>query len=323
MNQLDRQPPLNPIADSPGKKKLTITSSYLRKLQRRVAWANTLIPLIGTVVAVASLWVSNITTVAVVLLVSMYALTTIGIEVGFHRYFSHSAFKANPAVRVMLAIFGSMAAQGPVIYWVSNHHRHHQYTDRPGDPHSPHLHAEKKFARLRGLWYAHLGWIFESEMSNPSLYTKDLMRDPTIAKINQFYLLWIILGLAIPAVIAGLATQTWIGAMQGFLWGGLARIFLCNQITYCVNSISHVYGNRPFESNDCSANNVWLALPTAGSTWHNNHHAFPYTAINSFEWWQIDLGGWVIRILEFCGLVSDVRMPTPEAIAAKKKKQPS
>jgi stearoyl-CoA desaturase (delta-9 desaturase) len=155
-------------------------------------------------------------------------------------------------------------------------------------------------------------------MSNPSLYAKDLLRDPTIAKINQFYPLWIILGLAIPAAIGGLATQTWIGAVQGFLWGGLVRVFLVHHMVWAVNSFAHVYGDRPFESDDCSTNNVWLALPSIGGAWHNNHHAFPYTARNSFEWWQIDLGSWFIRLLESCGCVWDVRMPTPEAIAAKK-----
>jgi len=321
LNQLESKSRFDPLASSPAKQKITITSSYLKKLQRRLAWANVLIPTVGSAIAVGSLWVWGISTATAILSVSLYALTMVGVEVGFHRYFSHGAFKANLPTRVLLAVLGSMAAQGPLIYWVSHHRRHHQYSDRPGDPHSPNLDAGKDFGWLRGLWHAHIGWLFDSEMSNPALYAKDLLRDPTIAKLDRFYPVWVLLGLAIPTGVGGLATQAWIGAVQGFLWGGLVRVMLVHHVVWGINSMAHVYGKRPLESGDRSTNNVWLALPSIGGAWHNNHHAFPFAASNCFEWWQIDLGGWFVRFLERCGWVWNVRMPTPETIAAKQQQQ--
>ena len=307
------------LIGSSKRQKITIKNDYLKQLQQRFALATVLIPFLGSVLAIGLLWRSGIGAVEVGLLVSMYALTVVGIEIGFHRHFSHRAFQASLPVRVILAILGSMAAEGPVIHWVSNHRRHHQYSDQMGDPHSPHLHAEKKLGGLRGLWHAHVGWLFESELTNSMLYAKDLLRGSAITKINQMYLIWVILGLAIPAVLGGVLTWTWMGICQGFLWGGLVRIFLVHQVTWSTNSIVHVYGSRPFDTNDCSMNNIWLALPTFGGSWHNNHHAFSNSAITGLKWWQIDLSGWVIRTLEFAGLVWDVKTPTVEMIEAQRR----
>ena len=287
---------------------LTIASDYLQTRYRRLSLVTAAIPFIASVIAIGLLSLLGIGPVEVGLLVCMYALTTLGIEVGFHRHFSHHAFQTTTAVRAILAILGSMAAQGGVIYWVANHRRHHQYTDLPGDPHSPHLGEDGIRGRLRGLWHAHIGWTLEGEVTNSMLFAKDVLRDPVIAKINQLQQIWVVLGLAIPAVLGGVLTWTWMGAFQGFLWGGLVRIFLGHQFIGSTNSICHVYGSRPFNTNDHSANNMWLALFTWGQSWHNNHHAFPNSAIVGLEWWQIDLGAWVIRLLEFAGLVWNVKV---------------
>ena len=300
--------------------KITITNDYLQTIYSRIAIITFIIPFLGTIVAFTLLWWVGISWLEVCLLLSMYALTMIGIEVGFHRYFSHRTFQTNTPIRVLLAILGSMAAQGGVIYWVAHHRRHHQYTDLPGDPHSPHLHGEGLMGRLQGFWFSHLGWFFEGEITNSMLFAKDLLRDPVIGKVNQLHQVWVLLGLAIPTVIGGVVTGTWIGALQGLLWGGFVRIFLGQQIISSTNSICHLYGDRPFDSKDQSTNNLWLSIFSVGQSWHNNHHAFPNSAVAGLHWWQLDPSTWVIRVLEFLRLAWDVNFPTKSMMQAKLKK---
>lgn len=305
-------PDSTPATSLAPSQKLTIDNNYLQTIYRRVALATVLIPVLGSVVALESLWNFGIGKVEIGLLIGMYALTTFGIEVGFHRYFSHHAFQTTTGIKVAIAILGSMAAQGGVVYWVAHHRRHHQYTDLPGDPHSPHLQENW----LRGLWHAHLGWTLDGEVTNSMVFAKDLLRDPVIAKVNQWQQVWVALGLALPTMLGGLLTMTWMGALQGLLWGGLVRIFLAHQIINSTNSICHLYGSRPFDSSDRSTNNIWLAIPSWGQSWHNNHHAFPNSAVVGLHWWQIDLGGWAIRLLEKLGLAWDVEVPAPSLIEA-------
>ena len=297
---------------------ITIESKYLQNAYKRMSFVIVLIPAIGTLVGLGLLWRSGISRWEVGLLVGMYILTVLGLELGFHRYFSHRAFQTTTAIRILLAILGSMAVGGGVIYWVSHHRRHHQYSDRPGDLHSPYLQGDETGFGLRGLWHAHVGWILKGEVTNSMLFAKDLLRDPIITKINRLQLIWVILGLAIPAGLGGVITGTWIGIFRGLLWGGLIRIFLVHQFIWSTNSLCHFYGNRPFKTSDRSTNNIWLAIPTFGQSWHNNHHAFPNSAIVGLEWWQLDLSAWVIRILEMVGLVWDVKIPTATMIDAKR-----
>lgn len=316
------QPDSTPQADlrmgSRQRQNLTITSNYLQTLYRRLTLVTVLIPFTGSLVAIGLLWNSMLSPLDVELLVSMYVLTTLGIEVGFHRHFSHHAFQTTTAVQVILAILGSMAAQGGVIYWVATHRRHHQYSDLPGDPHSPHLHGDGISGRLHGLWHAYVGWLLAGEITNSMLFAKDMLRSPVIVKVNKLHQLWVILGLAIPTVLGGVLTWTWMGAFQGFMWGGLVRVFLGHQTAWLNVSMSHSYGSRPFDTNDGSTNNMWLAILTWGQSWHNNHHAFPNSAISGLEWWQIDLGAWAIRLLEFAGLAWDLKVPTVSMIKLKK-----
>ena len=252
------------------------------------------------------------------LLVSLYILTLVGISVGFHRLFSHSTFQAHVAVKILLAILGSMACQGPLIYWVSNHRRHHQYSDKPGDPHSPYYIEEEAIDPILGLWHAQVGWTFTHEITNTFLFAKDLLRDSVISKVNQLYYFWVLLGLVIPTVLGGILTGTSMGLLSGFLWGGCIRLFLSYHFTNSINSITHLYGKRPFDTKEQSTNNICLAIPTIGEAWHNNHHAFPNSAKFGLQWWQVDLGYWVIRTLEVFGLAWDVKAPTAGMIEAKK-----
>lgn len=303
------------IASSPlPSQKLTIANDYLQNIYRRVALVTVTIPCLGVVAAIELLWNLGIGAVEIGLLLGMYAVTTFGVEVGFHRLFSHHAFQTNTTIRVILAILGAMAAQGGVVYWVAHHRRHHQYADLPGDPHSPHLHENS----LRGLWHAHLGWTLNGEITNSMVFARDLLRDPVIAKVNQLQQVWVMLGLVIPTIIGGLLTMTWMGAFEGLIWGGLVRIFLAHQVINSTNSICHLYGSRPFYSSDRSTNNLWLAIPSWGQSWHNNHHAFPSSAVVGLDWWQIDLGGWVIRLLEKLGMAWNVKVPTASLIEAKR-----
>lgn len=304
MSQVFLEPKkVNQLTAQAKKQQITIDNESLSNLQKSFALFTILIPFFGTILAICLLGQLGIGAVEIGLFSIMYALTMMGITVGFHRQFSHRSFETNKIVRAILVILGSMAAEGPVIHWVSNHRRHHQYSDRQGDPHSPHLAAGK----MGGFWNAHIGWMLNGEITNSTLFAKDLLRDPLITKLNKLYFVWVILGLAIPSVLGGVMIGTWMGVLQGFLWGGLVRIFLVHHATWSINSITHLYGSSPFNTSESSKNNIWLAIPTGGEAWHNNHHAFPNSAIFGLEWWQIDLGGWVIRFLEKTGLVWDVR----------------
>jgi stearoyl-CoA desaturase (delta-9 desaturase) len=300
-----------------GVTRISLTNNYLRTINKRLSLITSLIPFLGTLLAVSLLWYAPVSQVAIGLLIIMYALTTFGLEVGFHRYFSHRSFQTTTPIRIILAVLGSMAASGGVVFWVAHHRRHHRYTDKPGDPHSPHLFEEGILGRVRGLWHAQLGWLLEGEVTNSMIFAKELVTDPVIAKINQMQQVCVILGLFIPTVLGGIITGTWMGALQGFLWGGLVRIFLGQHIISATNSICHIIGSTPFKSGDRSTNNIWLAILSWGQSWHNNHHAFPTSAIAGLEWWQIDPGTWVIRTLELFNLVWDVKTPTSKMIEAK------
>lgn len=300
------------------KKPIEIKNKYLEKIYRRITLITFLIPFVGSLLAIALLRYFPIGSIEIGLLVGMYALTILGIEVGFHRLFSHRAFQTTTPVRVLLAILGSMAAQGGVIFWVAHHRCHHQYTDCPNDPHSPYLHGNSVWGRLQGFWYSHLGWALEGKIPNSVLFAKDMLNDPAMVRINRLQQVWVLLALVIPAILGGILHWSWVGALQGFLWGGLVRIFLAQQVSSSTNSICHIYGGRPFDSQDCSTNNLWLAIPSCGQSWHNNHHAFPSSAMAGLEWWQIDPGNWVISMLERLGLAWSIKTPTANQMEAKK-----
>lgn len=305
------------VAEMSKSQKITIKSDYLKTPQLLHALAIALIPFIGTIIAIAIALQSGIGPVEIGLLIGMYILTMIGITVGFHRHFTHRAFQTGTVIRVMLAILGSMACQGPLIYWVSNHRRHHRYGDQPEDPHSPYLKGGKPLGRLAGLWHSHMGWTIDHEITNTALFAKDLLQDSAILKVNRLYYVWVLLSLVISTMLGGILTGTWRGALSGFLWGGMVRLFLAYHFTNSINSITHSFGSRSYDTRDHSTNNFWFALPTLGEAWHNNHHAFPNMAIFGMKWWQIDLGGWLIRALKSLGLIWNVNTPAARRIEAQ------
>jgi len=243
-----------------------------------------------------------------------YLLTGLGVTVGFHRLFTHRSFKTSASMRVLLGVLGSAAVEGPIIEWVSNHRKHHRFSDQPGDPHSPHVdHGSGWRGALVGLFHAHVGWLFNGEaMASEERYSKDLLADPVARFLDRTFLLWVFAGLAFPFAVGMALTGSLIGGLTGLLWGGAVRLFLVHHATFSINSLCHFFGRRRFETGDESRNLLWLALPTLGEAWHNNHHAFPTSARHGLRWWQIDPSAWLIAGLERSGLVWDVIRVSPE-----------
>jgi stearoyl-CoA desaturase (delta-9 desaturase) len=248
-----------------------------------------------------------------------YTLTVVGIGVGFHRLFTHRSFKTRGWVRAILAICGSAAAEGPVIEWVATHRRHHQHSDAEGDPHSPHAgHHGGFLSAVGGLFHAHIGWMFGSPVrADEDRYAKDLRADPLIRFVSRTFVLWVAVGLAIPFGLGVALTGSVAGGLTGMLWGGAVRIFLLHHATFSINSLCHVFGRHPFETGDESRNLAWLAIPTFGEAWHNNHHAFPTSARHGLGRHQVDPSARLIWLLEKAGLAWDVVKISPKRMERK------
>jgi stearoyl-CoA desaturase (delta-9 desaturase) len=284
-----------------------VTDERMR-LQRLYAFATVFVPALGTIAAIVSAFMQGVEPAEWLSLGVMYVLSGLGLEAGFHRYFSHHAFRGPRAVTYLLGALGSMAAQGPVLFWAAIHRRHHKATDRDGDPHSPWLYGNGFRRKLRGMWHAHVGWLFQTDRTQWARFTPDLLKDRDIVKINALYPHWVLLGLVVPAAGGALAMGD-DGWWRGLLWGGFLRIFLLDHVTWAVNSLAHVMGRRPYARQDHSGNVALLALPSFGGSWHNNHHAFPSSARTDHRWYQIDLSGLFIEALAWLGLASQVNRP--------------
>lgn len=278
-----------------------------------------LLPLVGLVGAMAHVWGWGFSWFELALFLGMYALTGLGITVGYHRLFTHRAFETSRPVQAIFAILGSMAVEGSLLCWVANHRKHHQHSDQPGDPHSPHLHGAGFVNMLHGLWVAHVGWIFQPAARGLHRYIADFRSDRFLRTISALFPLWVALGLLIPAGLAALVTHSWAGALLGLLWGGLVRIFFVHHVTWSINSVCHIWGWRPFRSHDHSRNNPLLGILAFGEGWHNNHHAFPSSARHGLRWWQVDVSYVVILAMSRLGLAWNVRIPAPERIASKRR----
>ncbi len=289
------------------------------RTQKTITLLGVLIPFLGLVAAIGSLWGRGIQWTELSLLIGMYVATGLGITVGFHRLFVHRSFETVRPVKFALAVLGSMSVQGPLLRWAAYHRRHHKHSDEPEDPHSPHRFGEGLWGVIAGAWHAHLGWMFAAAPPNLGRYVRDLYADKLLRLVSRLFGLWVILGLLIPTAIGGLLSGTWTGALLGFLWGGLARIFLVHHVTWSINSVCHIWGRRPFKVRDESRNNFLCGFLAMGEGWHNNHHAFPTSARHGLRWWEFDFSFLVIRLLELLGLAWRVRVPTPAAAEAKKR----
>jgi stearoyl-CoA desaturase (Delta-9 desaturase) len=277
-----------------------------------------IVPFLALLASVPVAWGWGLSWRDLAIAVAMYAVTGHGITVGFHRYFTHGAFKAKRALRVGLAIAGSLAIEGPVIRWVADHRRHHAYSDRDGDPHSPWRYGENFGALMKGLWHAHIGWMFDVEQTNHQRFAPDLLADRAIVRVSKAFPWLSATSLLLPALIGwAWSGGRWQGAVTAFFWASLVRVALLHHITWSINSICHTIGRKPFVSRDRSGNVWWLAVPSMGESWHNLHHADPTAARHGVLRGQVDSSARVIWALEKLRLAYDVRWPSPDRIAAR------
>ena len=268
------------------------------------------VPPIGVLSAMGILWGVAFRPLDVYVLLVLYVFTGLGITLGWHRFFSHKSFETSAPVKAGLAIAGSMAMQGPLTQWVTDHRKHHALSDRDGDPHSPHAGREPGFfGAFAGLVHAHVGWLFVTKgMERGPLYAKDLYGDRMIRWIDRLYLLWVVLTLGIPFAIGYAVGGVSLG-VEVMVWGGLVRIFIWQHMTFSINSICHMFGRQAYRSRD-ESRNFWLLAPFSfGESWHNNHHAFPSSARHGLDRGQLDVAWLTIRGMQLLGLVWDVRRP--------------
>jgi len=274
-----------------------------------------ILPLLALVVAIPFAWGWGLTWTDVVIALVFYVASGLGITVGYHRYFTHGSFKAKRPLRFALALAGSLAMQGPVITWVADHRRHHAFSDKEGDPHSPWLFGTGPIALAKGFWHSHMGWLFDRDKTNRQRFTPDLLADKGIRRIDSLFVLWSALTLLVPAALGGLFTLSWWGALTAFFWAGLVRVGLLHHVTWSINSICHMIGDAPFAARDHSRN-VWpLALLSFGESWHNLHHADPTCARHGVQRGQIDISARVIWLFEKLGWAYSVRWPTQRRLA--------
>jgi stearoyl-CoA desaturase (Delta-9 desaturase) len=273
------------------------------------------VPFLALLGALPFAWGWGLTVVDGALAAAFYLVTLTGITVGYHRHFTHRSFKATRPVRITLAALGSMALQGPVISWVADHRRHHAFTDKEGDPHSPWLFGTTPAAVARGFCHAHFGWMLRPNRTNPARFAPDLLADPDIARINRQFPFWTAVSLVAPALLGGLLSWSWWGAATAFFWAGLVRIGVQHHVTWSVNSICHMVGDRPWTDKDRSTNFWPLAIVSLGESWHNLHHADPTCARHGVGRGQIDISARIIAILERLGWAYDIRWPTPQRLA--------
>ena len=286
---------------------------------RIITGALTIIPFLMLGFVAWQLWGDWLNWSDFVVFALVYIPTGLGITVGFHRLFTHRSFKTGPAMRGVIGALGSAAIEGPIISWVADHRKHHAFSDKEGDPHSPHVgHGEGVLAQFKGFFHAHIGWLFiHTQRGNKQRFAPDLLKDPVVRFIDKTFVLWAVAGLAIPFGLGVAIGGTVLAGLSGLLWGGAMRILVLHHVTYSINSLCHMFGKRDFETTDESRNLAWLAIPTFGEAWHNSHHAFPTSAVHGMKHRQMDPSAAVIWTLEKVGLAWDVVRIAPERQAAK------
>lgn len=270
--------------------------------------------LIGVPVALANGWVRWLD---LVMLAVLYAVGVHGITVGYHRLFTHKAFNARPWMRSALALAGSLAIEGRVVDWVADHRKHHQFSDKEGDPHSPWEFGPGVKGLIRGLIHAHVGWIFTYSGTDTAKYAPDLLADKPIDRISRLWPVVAVVSMIVPTAI-GFWADGLAGAAMAFFWVTVVRVALVHHMTWSINSVCHVWGKKPFKSRDEARNVAWLSLISGGESWHNYHHADPSSARHGVLPHQVDTSAMIIRLFERLGWVSQVKWPSPERIASKR-----
>jgi len=323
----EREAPIqNPLtANGPFKRDLaaehltavpSIAVSAGRKKQQIITAVLVVAPLLGVLVAALGLVSPRITLLDVILAIGFYAVSGHGLTAGFHRMLTHRSFKAARWVKIALAVAGSLGMEGSVISWVANHRRHHAYTDKKGDPHSPYEYGDGTWNQVRGALHALVGWLFQAQPTEEARWAPDLVKDKDLALISRIFPLLGVVSLGLPMLIGWAVTRTWIGALGGLIWGGLIRVFVLHHSTFSVNSVCHLWGRRPFvtRKDDRSTNFAPLAVLAMGENWHNLHHSFPTLARHGVDRHQLDSTARLIRILQRFGAVWDVKWPVADIL---------
>lgn len=272
-------------------------------------------PVVALAILVPWLWGSALGLSDIVIGLALYVITGFGITIGFHRLFSHRGFAPNRPLKIALAVMGSMAVEGSATSWVATHRRHHVFSDRDGDPHSPHRYGDHGAALWRGLAFSHVGWLFVSDASSAERYAPDMLRDPDLRRIDRLFPVLALASLAIPFGLGYLWTGRLTGALTALVWAGLVRMALLHHVTWSVNSLCHTFGRRTDATSDRSTNLWPLAIISLGDNWHNVHHAHPSWARHGARPGMIDPSAWLIRRGEQLGWVTRVRWPTEEGLA--------
>jgi stearoyl-CoA desaturase (delta-9 desaturase) len=285
----------------------------MTRMHKATNLAGIVLPFAGLVLGTVLLWDRFVGPKELAILFVGYLLTGVGVTVGYHRLFTHRSFETFRGVRYVFAVLGEMAVESDVLTWVADHRKHHQFSDQPGDPHSPHADYGDSFGdALRGLWHAHTGWLFRTVgRADKSRYVRDLQADKGLRVIAKLFMPIMLVSLVIPPLAGWLLIGGWYGALAGLVWGGGIRIFLLHHVTFSINSICHFWGRKRFTSSDESRNVWWLSWLSFGESWHNNHHAFPTSAFHGLRRFEVDPGGLVIRLLELCGLAWNVVRVAP------------
>ena len=303
------------------------TAAPIATVRERTSLVSQIVTLVAVVVpplallsAMGFLWGVGFHLRDLLLLLGMYVICAFGTTIGFHRFFTHRGFETSAPVKAVLAVLGCMTMQGPLTQWVTDHRKHHALSDKPGDPHSPHVgNGDGAWRAVKGFVHAHVGWLFNNlGMEQGRIYGKDLYDDGIVVWVDRLYMVWIVLTLGIPFAIGYAVDGTALAGVEGLVWGGLLRIFLYQHATFSVNSICHMFGRKDYRSRDEARNNWLVALLVFGEGWHNNHHAFPASARHGLQRWQLDVSWWVIRGLEKLGLVWNVKVPDADQIGRRR-----
>ncbi len=295
----------------------TLTDGRRSTFEHVMLYFFVIAPFLAVLAAVPVAWGWGLSWHDIVLFFAFYIVSGLGVTMGFHRLFTHGSFKARRGLKIALALAGSASVQGPIIRWVADHRRHHAFSDREGDPHSPWRYGETTAAVAKGLWHAHTGWLFDREKTNKARFAPDLVKDKDVSAIHKYFPLVLLATLGLPALVGGLWAWSWTGALSALFWAGFIRIFVLHHVTWSVNSICHTIGERPFVARDKSANFWPLAIPSFGESWHNSHHADPTSARHGLLRGQLDSTARTIWFAEKLGWAYDVRWPSPERIQSK------
>ncbi|MCU1428009.1 MAG: acyl-CoA desaturase [Actinomycetia bacterium] len=274
--------------------------------------AFTALLVIGPVVALTFalvLWRHHLTLLDITLAVVLYSISGHGVTIGYHRLFTHRSFTAKRPLKIALALAGSLAVEGSLVGWVANHRRHHMFSDRAGDPHSPHRYGPGAWGQLRGLAYAHVGWLFAAEPTSAERFAPDLQRDRDVKLIDKLFPALAVASFALPFAAGWLLTRSITGALSALLWAGVVRVALLHHATWSVNSVCHMFGRQPLAVSDHSANFAPLAVLSMGESWHNYHHAHPSSARHGAGRGQLDSSAAMIRMFEKAGWATKVHWP--------------